>query len=408
MSFQIRSWPTAILHLDGDSFFASVAQAINPKFKGKPLVTGNERGVATSVSLEAKKLGVIRTTPVYQIKKQFPQVLIVDSDYELYNLFSQKMLTILRKYTPSVEEYSIDEAFADVKGLRRPLNMTYYEIGGAIKNEVESSLGISVSIGISLTKSLAKLASSSHKPSGLTVVSGKNIEALLKNTSVGGVWGIGENTSAYLTKNGITTALDFVSLNEEKIISMLSKPFLEIWHELRGEQIYALNPHSKTTYKSITRSRTFVKTQDEHFLWAQILHHVENAFEAARRLNYHVGRMTIFLKTQHFRYQQIEIRFNQRIQYPFSARQQLRNAFKKIYHKNTVYRTAGCTIFDLSDESFIQTSLFNEQVKEDQARKIYPLFEQKKVHFGTILYERTNIIKKRGGRRIGLPVVTLT
>ncbi len=403
---QIRSWPTAILHLDGDSFFASVAQAVNPQLKGKPLVTGNERGVATSVSYEAKKLGIIRATPVYQIKKQYPTCLIVDSDYELYDLFSQKMISILRKYTPTVEEYSIDEAFADIKGLRRPLNMSYYQIGENVKKEIESSLGISVSVGISLTKSLAKLASAYRKPSGLTVISGKNIEKLLKVIKIGDVWGIGENTSSYLKKYGIQTAFDFVSLPEEKITSMLNKPFLEMWRELRGEKIYEIDPHSKSTYKSITRSHTFLKTNDENFLWSQLLHHVESAFEAARRVQYYVGKVNLFLKTQQFRFHQVEIKFNQRVQYPFSVRKELRDAFGKIYQKNVSYRTTGCTISDLSDEKTVQTSLFTEQNLEEKAKKIYPLYEERKVHFGTMLYEERSKPKKESAK-ISIPLIRL-
>lgn len=404
---QIRSWPTAILHLDGDSFFASVAQAVNPRLKGKPLVTGNERGVATSVSYEAKKLGIVRATPVYQIKKHYPTCLIVDSDYELYDLFSQKMFSILRQYSPTVEEYSIDEAFADIKGLRRPLNMGYYEIGKSIKKHIESSLGISTSVGISLTKSLAKLASSYRKPSGLTVISGRNIENLLKATEIGDVWGIGENTSSYLKKNNITTALDFVLLPEERVKTMLSQPFLEMWRELQGEKIYEVDTNVKSTYKSITRSHTFTPTSDFNFLWAQLLHHIEDTFETARRLQYYVGKANIFLKTQQFHYHQIEIRFNQRVQYPLSVRHNLQEAFRKIYKKNELYRTAGCTISDLSAENLIQTSLFAEQNLEEKAKKIYPLFETKKVNFGTVLYERENMNKKKEKTKIELPVISL-
>ncbi len=405
---QIRSWPTAILHLDGDSFFASVAQAVNPALKGKPLVTGNERGVATSVSYEAKLLGITRATPIYRIKKQYPTCLIVDSDYELYGLFSQKMFSILRQYSPQVEEYSIDEAFADIKGLRKPLNMGYWEIGESVKEKVESSLGISVSVGISLTKSLAKLASSRGKPSGLTVVSGRNIEKLLKSTPIGDVWGIGENTSAYLKKYGIQTALDFVLMSEDTIKSKLSKPFLEMWLELRGEKIYEIAEDAKSTYSSITRSRTFAPaTNDSNFLWAQLLRHIEGAFETARRFQYYVGKANLFLKTQQFRYHQAEIRFNQRVAYPFSVRQDLKDAFAGIYKKSELYRAAGCTISDLNAESLTQISLFNEQNLEEKAKKIYPLYEKRKVHFGTMLYEE-RAKRKKERTKLALPLVSLS
>ncbi|TAL53924.1 MAG: hypothetical protein EPN86_04215 [Nanoarchaeota archaeon] len=253
---------------------------------------------------------------------------------------------------------------------------------------------------------MAKLASGHNRPSGLTVIPGDKIEPLLKETKIGDVWGIGENTSAYLKKYGINTAFDFVCLPEEKIKAMLSKPFLEMWKELRGEQVYEIDTNSKSTYKSITRSHTFAQTTDENFLWGQLLQHIEDAFEAARKLQYHVGKISIFLKTQQFRFHQTEIKFNQRIQFPFSVHKELQEAFKKIYQNDVPYRTTGCTISDLSDETTIQTSLFNEQVKEEKAKKIYPLFEKKKVHFGTMLYEQWGKRKKERVK-LSLPVVSL-
>src|SRR3989344_9097712 len=107
----------AILHVDGDSFFASCESSLNPRLLGLPIVTGHERGIATSMSKEAKALGISRGMPIYQIKKQFPQVVITHSDYSSYEIFSQRMCNIVRRFTSEVEEYSIDECFADVTGV---------------------------------------------------------------------------------------------------------------------------------------------------------------------------------------------------------------------------------------------------------------------------------------------------
>ncbi len=299
--FQVRSWPNVILHLDGDAFFASVFQATNPRLKGQPVVTGSERGLATAVSYEARKYGIHRGMLTWQIRKICPQCTIIPSDYELYSLFSQKMFTILKSFSPAVEEYSIDEAFADLKGLRQPFNMSYQEIGRAIKNKVENSLGITVSVGISVTKSLAKLASSFRKPSGLTLVPGHEIEILLGKTVISDVWGIGENTSAYLQKFRIKTALDFVRQPESFVKTRLSKPFFEIWRELRGEKVYEINDRSKQSYKGITRSQTFTPSiNNKNILWARLLNHIEDAFSQARQFHYLVGKVCPFLKTPGF------------------------------------------------------------------------------------------------------------
>ena len=387
---QVYSWPNVILHLDGDAFFSSVFQAVNPNLKGKPVVTGSERGLATAVSYEARRYGIKRGMLTWQIKKICPQCVILESDYELYNLFSQKMFQILHTFTPAVEEYSVDEAFADIKGLRRPLNMSYFEIGQAIKNKIETSLGISVSVGISLTKSLAKLASSSQKPSGLTVVNGRNIDKLLAQTKIRDVWGIGQNTSAYLEKYGVKTALDFALKSEIFIQTNLTKPFYEIWKELRGEKIYELDMQGKQSYKGITRSQTFTpSTNDKDLLWAKLSTHIEEAFMQARRFNYLVGRISPFLKTQNFAYHTLELKLKEKVAYPYLIHKQLREAFDLIHKKGVMYRATGCHISEFQENTLSQMTLFeSDQNLEEKIKKIYPLYEKKKIDFGSMLFDK--------------------
>ena len=105
----LRSFARAIVHIDADAFFASCEQAVNPTLKGKPVVTGKERGIASAVSYEAN--GVKRGMTIREIKQLCPDAIHLPSDYETYSLFS-RMFAIVRRYTPDVEEYSIDECFA--------------------------------------------------------------------------------------------------------------------------------------------------------------------------------------------------------------------------------------------------------------------------------------------------------
>src|SRR5512135_3459873 len=114
----IRSYPRAILHVDGDSFFASCEVAKNPALRGKPVITGKERGIVSAASYEAKARGVKRGMNLREARAVCPDAIILPSDYETYSLFSERMYTIVRRYTPAVEEYSIDECFADLTGLR--------------------------------------------------------------------------------------------------------------------------------------------------------------------------------------------------------------------------------------------------------------------------------------------------
>ncbi len=407
--FQIHSWPNVILHLDGDAFFASVAQAINPLLRDKPVVTGKERGIATAISYQAKKYGIRRGMTIQQMKRICPNLILVESDYETYSLFSQKMFDILRSFTPLVEEYSIDEAFADIKGLRRPLNKSYEEIGQAIKNKIESSLGITVSVGISLNKSLAKLASNSQKPSGLTMVKGSEIEFFLSKIPVNDIWGVGENTTAYLNKLGIKTALEFALKEENFVLQNLTKPFWEIWRELRGQMVYDLNYYGKNEYKSITRSQTFYPpTNDKNFLLSKIFSHVEEAFSKLRHLNYLTGKIIVFLKTQQFSYQVAEVKIQEKTSFPLLIREEIKQAFQKIYKKNLLYRTAGCTLTDFENNQLVQTSLFNDkQSLEQKAKKIYSLIEEKKIDFGTILFQKNEEKPSKDHIKFKVPFISV-
>lgn len=397
------SWPEAILHLDADAFFASVTQAVDSKLKGKPVVSGRERGIATAVSYEARALGVVRGMQCWRIKKEFPKVIITNSDYKLYHLFSKRMFSIINKYSPCVEIYSIDEGFADLKGLTKYLKTSYEQIGISIKNDIENSLGITVSIGISTTKSLAKIAANLNKPSGITIIPTQKRESFLKQIDVSKIWGIGRQNTVRLKRFNIKTAYDFSAQSENFIKKHFPKPFYEIWQELNGTSLFKVNPSLKKEYKSITKSHTVVPaTNDKNILWARTLTHIEQAFLKARRYNYSVGRIYIFLKTQNFKYCGIEIQLSEKTPFPIMIRRRLHDAFEKIYKSNDLYRATGATIYGFSENNTTQQSLFfgNTKLKE-KAEKIYPLYDSRKVNFGTILFEKTKELKK--DRKLVIP-----
>src|SRR5215475_12993556 len=164
----LHAFPRAILHIDGDAFFASCEQSRRPKLQGRPVVTGKERGIAASGTYEAKARGVTRGMRIADIRKVCPEAVILPSDYETYSLLSKRFFAIVRRYTPDVEEYSIDECFADITGLRRPLRMSYLKIAERIKRDLDAELGFTFSVGLAPNKVVAKIASKWQKPSGLT------------------------------------------------------------------------------------------------------------------------------------------------------------------------------------------------------------------------------------------------
>lgn len=386
-----------LLHIDGDAFFASVYQATHPETKGKPVVIGRERGIATAISYEAKKYGIKRGMLIHEIKKLCPSCLVVTSDYETYELFCRRMINIALTYSPVVERYSIDEIFVDITELPPVLNMSYAAIGQRMKNEIEKSLGITVSAGVALTKCLAKIGSNYNKPSGFAMVHGKGLADFLQTTDIADVWGIGYRTAPKMKALGIYTALDLYNEPLEIIEESFNKLIVEIWHELHGKLIYELNTDKKTTYKSIMRSNTVVPaTTDFYVLQARILEHVEKSFLKARRLDYQVGKLSLFLKTQAFTYHSIDVKLPHKTQYPFLIREPIRRAFKRLYIKNTPYRATGCTLYDLEKITEAQQSLFTyNNSLEDRLKKLYPLYDKRDIRFGSSLFDKRMREEKR-------------
>ena len=127
------------------------------------------------MSYEAKARGVTRGMRLAEIRKRCPEAVILPSDYETYSLLSKRFFAIVRRYTPEVEEYSIDECFCDLTGLRRPLRMSYLQIAERIKQDLDTALGFTFSVGLAPNEVVAKIGSKWAKPSGLTAIPGREL-----------------------------------------------------------------------------------------------------------------------------------------------------------------------------------------------------------------------------------------
>lgn len=371
------------MHLDADAFFASCEQAVNPKLKGKPVITGKERGIVAAASYEAKARGVQRGMRLFEVKKVCPDAVILPSDYETYSIFSKRMFDILRRFSPDVEEYSIDEAFIDLTGLRRSFHGPYGLIAEKMRKTIAGELGITVSAGVSLTKVLAKIGSKHKKPDGLTLIPGKDIHLYLENLPVEKVWGIGPNTSAYLWKFGIKTALDFARKDEAFILRHMSKPYREIWQELNGKSVYRVSTESKSDYQSISKAGTFTPpSSDEEFIFGQLSKNLENACIKARRYGLAASRLIIFLRTQDFRSSGLELKLSSPSAFPSDLLGPLREGFHGVYKPRVLYRQTGVVLAGLEPEGSIQRSLFDDALKIEKTTKIYEAVDDLSKKFG--------------------------
>lgn len=379
----LRSFPKAILHIDADAFFASCEQSRDPKLKGKPVITGKERGIVASMSYEAKAKGVTRAMRLSDVKKICPDAIFLPSDYETYSILSKRLFNVVRRYTPDVEEYSIDECFADLTGLRRPMRMSYEQMAEKIKHDLDTELGFTFSLGLAPTKVLAKIASKWMKPSGLTVIPSSMAQHFLGMLPTEKVWGIGSNTSALLRKYGVITALDFASKDFEWVRSHLTKPHIEIWQELRGESVYPVSTEEKQSYASIQKAKTFTPpSNDERFVFSQLSKNIENACIKLRRYNLAATSAIFFIKTQEFRHDGMEISFSHATAYPHEIIGAISNPFKYVFNPKLLYRATGIVMTGLKENVVKQMDLFGEALSVLNSKKLYEAVDQINEKFG--------------------------
>ncbi|MGQ9708674.1 MAG: DNA polymerase Y family protein [bacterium] len=406
----VHDWGNAILHIDGDAFFAACEQATNPALAGKPVVVGRERGIVTAASYQAKRCGVKRGMRIREVSKICPDAYIITSDYEKYSLFSARMIEILERFSPVVEQYSIDEAFVDLTGLRRYFHSSYEKLGLKIKRSIREELGISVSAGISLTKTLAKIASKEKKPDGLTVIPGTQLHHYLTRLPVGEVWGIGPNTAAWCEKLGVHTALDLARKPAEFIRRYFTKPVYETWQELNGVIIYPVKPGAKTDYQSISKARTFTPTADRFTVFAHLSANLEAACFKARRYKLAPQRLVLFLRTRDYQTDAVEMKLTAPAAYPLILAPFLQQGFEQLYQPGVFYRQTGVILKQLASIRGMQPSLFDDPVRLEKTTKLYQAVDNLKIRLGTeIITDGLSISDKPRSEteRLSLPVVKI-
>lgn len=429
--WRLDDYPRAIIHFDGDAFFTSVEQALNPSLRGRPVVTGKERGIIACASYEAKALGIRRGVPLWEARRRCPDLVVLPSDYETYSLMSLRMFEIVRRFTPMVEEHSIDEGFADLTGLRRLHRDDYIGIARRIQSAIAAELGLTVSIGLSLTKSLAKLASDIRKPAGLTAVPGAELHRFLADRPLDEVWGFGPNTVALLQKHGLRTALDFVRRPAAWAERLLGKVGLEIWNELRGDSMYPVQTAPKTTYATISKGKTFTSpSSDRDVVYARLVRNAESAFIKLRRHGLRARSLLAVLVKQDFRRRAAGARLDRATAAIHEILPALRALFERLYEPATPYRATMVVLGEIEADRFEQPDLFEDRPRIERMTAasrvmdaVRELYGKHRLALGTALFlsahprterdeepwRRTiRLPGENDRRRLGIPVWRIT
>ncbi len=207
-----------VLHIDFDSYFASCEQQFNPKLRGKPIgVTAqNGRTCVIAASRQAKALGVKSPSRTFEALEKIPNMIFVPAHFEKYWEITQKFLNICKDYSPFVELFSLDEAFIDITATQN-LYGDRYKLINKIKERIKNEIGeyITVSVGISHNKLLAKLASGLNKPNGIFEITPQNLNEVYAKVKLTDICGIGERMALRLNKLGVYSLLQLRNFNND-------------------------------------------------------------------------------------------------------------------------------------------------------------------------------------------------
>src|ERR1700730_11604654 len=272
----------SILHVDMDAFFVSVELLERPELRGKPVIVGgqpNQRGVVTAASYEARKFGVHSAMPLRTAGRLCPHAIYLDSHHAKYSEWSDRVATILAKFSPIVEMVSIDEAYLDLSGTERlhgpPLAAT-----DKLLRTITRDTGLPCSGGLATTRLVAKVASDQAKPRGLLWVTPRSEARFLAPLSVRKIPGIGEVTERALRALSIETVEQLAAQPLDKLEKVFGRWGTALYRKARGGDSYEFVIDAEP--KSISQNHTFGEDTDDTVALSAMLSHLSQ--KACKRL----------------------------------------------------------------------------------------------------------------------------
>ncbi|MFX0028983.1 MAG: DNA polymerase IV [Candidatus Hermodarchaeota archaeon] len=256
-----------IVHCDLDCFFAAVEIRDNPQYRKKPVIIGADpkegkgRGVVSTCSYEARKFGLHSGMPISQAYLRCPHGIYLRPNSEKYYAASKQVMTILRRYSKDFQQLGGDEAYLDLT----ETCLDYEEAKEnalKIQREVSENVGITISIGIAPTKSLAKIASDCNKPNGITIFEPENFKEILEDMDITRIPGIGKKTKVFYYKKGIKKVGDILNTSLPKMISLFGEHGKWIWKVVNGFDNRRVKEFQEER-KSISAERTFFEDTDD-------------------------------------------------------------------------------------------------------------------------------------------------
>lgn len=355
-----------IFHIDMNAYFCSVQCILNPSLRGKAFAVGREgtyKGVISTASYEARKLGIHSAMPIADAYRKVPDLLIISPNFEEYKKYHYAFVKIIKEYTDIIEVASIDELYADMTKIsetRHPLL-----VAKEIQLRLLKELDLPCSIGIAPTLFLAKMASDMQKPLGLTVIRKREIAEKLYPLSVKEIFGIGKKTYPKLIDNGIKTIGDFMNpINKDKIIDLIGiNSYTYATTALSGKSSNIIEPDRYKEYKSISTETTFdIHKSDMIDILSSLRSLLRDIYQRLIDGKYLAKTVVVTLRDSSFN--------------TISKRQSLNEYTDDIYIFNNILEDLLNELFEDGKSYRLVGVGFANMIKRDNLKEEYNLFSQ--------------------------------
>lgn len=371
--------------IDCDSFFVSCERKLNPELKGVPVaVVSGERGCVISRSKEAKMLGLPMGLPLFQAVQRVPECIYISANHYAYTKISKQVMNILKDFSPNVEVYSIDEAFVDFTGLTKLYKKNYFKLARELQKRIADEVDIPVTIGISRSKTLAKLASDKAKNTSarIAVIGKCGIHHLLEFTEIQEVWGIGRKLGVRLRGLGVRTALDFINKDDKWVRSKFGKNGLTSKAELSGIMVSPISNEVELP-KSISDTKSFLEfSSDLQFLKNELSIHIHESCARLRKIDCKCATIGVLLKTKDFRTLYSKVQLDIPTDFEFEISRAAFPLLTEMFNSREVYRSVGIVLEDFREKAEEQLTLFSNNEKKEQNEKLGQSLDKLEKKFG--------------------------
>jgi DNA polymerase-4 len=372
-----------ILHVDLDAFFASIEQRDNPELRGKPVIIGgkpDQRGVVSTCSYEARRFGVRSAMPLIEAYRRCPEGIFLPGDMHKYAQASRQVQEIFQRFTPLVEQVSIDEAFLDVSGC---LNLfgDPPTIARRIKRAIKEEVGITASVGVAPNKFVAKIASELEKPDGLVVIQPHQVIDVLHPLSIDRLWGVGPKTTARLQQLGIRQVGQLARFDEALLARSVGRAAARHLLQLaNGIDDRPVETTDET--KSMGHEHTFpVDIADMKEVEGVLLHLAEKVGRRLRRDGLAGKTVTLKLRYQDF----TTLTRQATLPEPTNLDHHIYRAARELLHKTyngQLIRLIGVSMHNLSSEATRQLSFLGESEEYARREKLLETMDRIKNRYG--------------------------